>query len=95
LNGHFELPSLEEIEETDRQRLQAFESLQISDGFVNCQGCGIAVPMLRTLTKPKSNRIAVLQKQIKWIEEHYHYPHRPYGNINNSNKNKTIITSSS
>jgi RNA polymerase-binding transcription factor DksA len=76
LNDPFELPSLEEIEEMDRQRSQAIESLQLSisesdsGDFVKCQKCGIAVPMLRILTKPKSNRIAVLEKQIKWIEEH-------------------------
>jgi septal ring factor EnvC (AmiA/AmiB activator) len=35
----------------------------------------------------RNDRIAVLQKQIKWIEEHYHqYPHRLYININNGNK---------
>jgi hypothetical protein len=34
----------------------------------------------------RNDRIVVLQKQIKWIEEHYHYPHRPYGNINTDNK---------
>jgi hypothetical protein len=32
----------------------------------------MAVPLLRTLTKPRSNRIDVLQKQIKWIENHIH-----------------------
>jgi hypothetical protein len=35
-----------------------------------CQKCGIAVPLLRTVTKPRSNRIDALQKQIKWIENH-------------------------
>jgi hypothetical protein len=70
LNDAFELPSLQEIEELERQRSQAIESLQISDSSVKCQKCGIAVPMLRAMTKPKSNRIAVLERQIKWIEEH-------------------------
>jgi hypothetical protein len=32
LNDPFELPSLEQIEEMDKQRLQAIESLEISDG---------------------------------------------------------------
>jgi hypothetical protein len=41
------------------------------------QKCGVAVPMFRTLTKPKSNRIDALEKQIKWIEN---YSRR--GNIN-------------
>ena len=30
------------------------------------------MPLLNTLTKPRSNRIDVLQKQIKWIENHSH-----------------------
>jgi hypothetical protein len=32
-----ELPSLEEIQEIDRQRLQAIEALQISKCYVKCQ----------------------------------------------------------
>src|SRR5919202_578120 len=56
----------------DRQRLQAIESLQISDSSVKCQKCCTAIPLHRTLTKPKSNRIDALQKQIKWIEDHSH-----------------------
>jgi hypothetical protein len=49
------------------------------------------VPILRTLTKPKSNRITVLQKQIKWIEEHYHYPHRGRGNTTGNSNNDSIV----
>ena len=30
------------------------------------------MPLLITLTKPRSNRIDALQKQIKWIEDHSH-----------------------
>jgi len=71
----------------ERQRLQAIESLEISNHSVKCQRCGIAVPIVGKLTA-RNDRIAVLQKQIKWIEEHYQYPHRPYGNINNGNNNK-------
>jgi hypothetical protein len=43
--------------------------------------------MFRASTKPKSNRIAVLQKEIKWIEEHYHHYHhcRHRGNLGNNN----------
>jgi hypothetical protein len=42
----FELPSLEEIQEMDKHRSQAKESLEISDSdnSVKCQGCGVAVP---------------------------------------------------
>ena len=60
MNDPFELPSLQEIEEMDKQRLQALESLEISDGLVKCQKCGNAVPILRTTTKP----CTCLQQQI-------------------------------
>jgi DNA repair exonuclease SbcCD ATPase subunit len=71
LNDPFELPSLEEIEEMDRQKSQAKESLEIFDHSVKCQRCGIAVPIVGKLTKStKSNRIAVLEKRIKWLENY-------------------------
>jgi adenine-specific DNA methylase len=70
LNDPFELPSLEEIEEMDRQKSQAKESLEIFDHSVKCQRCGIAVPIVGKLIKPKSNRIAVLEKRIKWLENY-------------------------
>jgi len=50
--------------------------------------------LLRMLIKPKSNRIAVLQKQIKWIIEHYrgHYFRRHRGNGNTtSNNNDGVV----
>jgi hypothetical protein len=46
LNDPFELPSLEEIEQMDSQKSQAIEVLEISNDSVECQKCGIAVPML-------------------------------------------------
>ncbi|MFL6399641.1 MAG: hypothetical protein ACJ72J_08695 [Nitrososphaeraceae archaeon] len=70
MNDSFELPSLEEIEEMDSQRSQAIESLEIFDHSVRCQKCNIAVPLLRTLTRPNSNRIGILQKRIKWMENY-------------------------
>jgi hypothetical protein len=66
LNEPFELPSLQEIEEMDRQKSQAIESLEIFDHSVSCQRCGMAVPIVGKLSKPNSNRIAVLEKRIKW-----------------------------
>ena len=30
------------------------------------------MPLLRTSTKPRINRIDALQKQIKWVEDHSH-----------------------
>jgi hypothetical protein len=76
LNDHFELPSLQEIEEMDRQKSQAIESLEIFDHSVKCQRCGMAVPIIGKLSKPNSNRIAVLEKRIKWLENYSR------GNIN-------------
>ena len=70
MNDPFELPSLEQIEEIDKQHSLAIQALQISDRSDKCQKCGMAVPLLRTSTKPRSNRIDALQKQIKWIENY-------------------------
>jgi hypothetical protein len=70
LNDAFELPSLDQIEKMEKQRSLAIEALEISDGLVKCQKYGKSVPLLRTLTRPSSNRIDALQKQIHWIE-HY------------------------
>jgi hypothetical protein len=35
--------------------------------------------------------VAVLQKQIKWIEEHYHYSHRGRGNTTGNSNNDGVI----
>jgi hypothetical protein len=77
------LPSIQEIEEMERQRLQAVEALEISDdngsgggsGTVKCQSCSMVVPLLKRSmsSRPRSIRIGVLQRQIKWLEQHYKY----------------------
>src|SRR5919198_4043741 len=56
----------------DKQRSQAIESLQISGDFVKCQKCGLDIPIAGKLTKPtkRSNRIAILEKRIKWLENY-------------------------
>jgi hypothetical protein len=72
LNDPFDLPSLEEIKEMDRQRSYAIESLEIFDHSVKCQKCGMTVPIVGKLSKPNSNRIAVLEKRIKWLENYSH-----------------------
>jgi adenine-specific DNA methylase len=72
LNDPFELPSLEEIKEMDRQRSQAIESLQIIDNSVKCQRCGIAIPIVGKLTRTKNDRIAILQRRIKWLNNYSH-----------------------
>jgi adenine-specific DNA methylase len=88
LNDPFVLPSLEQIEQMERQRCQAIESLEIYDDSVKCQKCGIAVPMIgksiSISNKPKNNRIAVLERRINWLEN---YPrtsnYRPSSHTNN------------
>ena len=55
----------------ERQRLQAIEALEIYDDHsVKCQRCGIAVPIVRKLPRPLNDRVAILQKRIKWIENY-------------------------
>ncbi|MFL6412703.1 MAG: hypothetical protein ACJ71K_15865 [Nitrososphaeraceae archaeon] len=83
MNEYFELPSLEEIEEMDRKQSQAIESLHIYDHHsVKCQKRGIAIPIVDKLARPHYDRIAILQKRIKWIEN--------YNHGNNSNKNDDL-----
>jgi hypothetical protein len=72
LNDPFELPSLEEIEQMDRQRSHAIESLEIFDHSVKCQKCGIAVPIVGKLSRPCNDRVIILQRRIKWMENYYH-----------------------
>jgi len=83
LNDPFELPSLEEIQEMERQRLQAIESLQISESgnSVKCQRCGFAVPIVDKLSSPCNDRTVILQRQIKLMEN---YRRGGYGNANAS-----------
>jgi adenine-specific DNA methylase len=74
LNDPFELPSLQEIEEMDRQLSYAIESLEIFDHSVRCQRCGMAVPIVGrlTMTTAKNDRITVLEKRIKWLQNYSH-----------------------
>jgi hypothetical protein len=72
LNDSFELPSLEEIEQMEIQRSQAIESLQISDNSVKCQRCGNAMPIVDKLSRPHNDRVVILQRRIKWMENYYH-----------------------
>jgi hypothetical protein len=58
------------IEEMDRQRSQAIKSLEVFDHSVKCQKCGMAVLIVGKLTTAKNDRIAILQKRIKWIENY-------------------------
>jgi len=49
---------LEQIEQMEKQRSQAIESLDITDHSVKCQKCGIAVPIVGKSTRTKNDRIA-------------------------------------
>jgi hypothetical protein len=81
LTDFVEIPSLEEIDEMERQRSQAIEALEISDGRVKCQKCGNAVPLLRTSinSKPSSVRIRFLKQHLRSLERYFKGSHR---NIN-------------
>jgi hypothetical protein len=72
LNDPFEIPSLEEIQEMKRQRLQAIEPLQISEfgDSVKCQRCGMAIHIVGKLSRPQNDRVAILQKRIRWTENY-------------------------
>jgi hypothetical protein len=60
----FLLPNLEVIEEMDKQRKKAIESLEISCNSVKCQKSGLDVPILGKWDRPQtaSSRIAVLEQ---------------------------------
>jgi hypothetical protein len=70
LNDPFELPSLEEIENMEKQRSQAIEGLEIFDHSVKCQKCGLSVPIVGKLPIPYRNRITLLKHRIDWIQSH-------------------------
>jgi hypothetical protein len=44
--------------------------VQISDHSVKCQRCGNVVPIVGKLTKVSNDKIGMLQKRIKWIENY-------------------------
>jgi hypothetical protein len=90
LNDPFELPSLEEIKEMENKRSQAIESLEISGSgdSVKCQKCGIAVPIVGKSIKPKSNRIAILEKRVRWLENYPRGNNKRSSIYNNNNVKK-------
>jgi hypothetical protein len=55
----------------ERERLQAIESLQISNGTVKCQRCSHDIRIVGKLNKPHNDRVAILQKRIKWLENYF------------------------
>ncbi|SRR6266487_5568276 len=70
---YVEIPSLEEIADMEKQRQDAIESLEISNGLVKCQGrCGALYPIIKksdATTSSNSYRIARLQSMIKQSEK--------------------------
>jgi hypothetical protein len=87
-----ELPSLEEIEAMDRQREEDITAIEISDDgrYTKCQNCNAFVAIVGKLQRPKApnDRMAVLQKRIKWLEECQQ--RRIINNSNISNYNNNI-----
>ena len=91
-NNAIELPSLEEIEQMDKQQQNALESLEISitdyekTSYVKCQKCGRRIAMFQKLPRSHSvsNRITVLEKRIKQDEirnSHYRINNNDYNDI--------------
>ena len=99
-NNVVELPSLEEIEQMDKQQQNALESLEISittitdednnddekTSYVKCQKCGRRIAMFQKLPRSYSvsNRITILEKQIKHNEtrnNHYRNNNNDYNDI--------------
>ena len=91
-NNAIELPSLEEIEQMDKQQQNALESLEISitdyekTSYVKCQKCGRRIAMFQKSPRSYSvsNRITVLEKQIKHNEtrnNHYRNNNNDYNDI--------------
>src|SRR5918911_4201133 len=91
-NNAVVLPSLEEVEQMDKQQQNALESLEISitdyekTSYVKCQKCGRPIAMFQKLPRSHSvsNRITVLEKQIRQDEirnSHYHINNNDYNDI--------------
>jgi hypothetical protein len=77
LDDPFVLPSLEQIEQMERQRSQAIESLEISGNSVKCQRCSQDIPIVGKLNRRHNDRAVILQRRLKWMENYY-----PGANIN-------------
>jgi len=90
-NNAVELTS-EEVEQIDKQQQNALESLEISitdyekTSYVKCQKCGRRIAMFQKSPRSYSvsNRITVLEKQIRQDEirnSHYHINNNNYNDI--------------
>jgi len=68
------MPSIEQIEQMERQRSQALDAVEILDSghSVKCQRCGVAVPIVGKMSRPKNDDVVKLQTCVKWMEKHPH-----------------------
>jgi hypothetical protein len=73
MSNPIEVPDISQIDQWDRQREQAIQSLEISadELFVKCQRCGVAVRMANKglgLSRSNGDRITILEQRLKRIE---------------------------
>jgi hypothetical protein len=75
-----EIPSMDQVEEMDKQRQKAIDSLQVANGLVKCQGkCGQLYPIIKKDDPFKlsssnlTGRIARLKAMIKQAEKYSHF----------------------
>jgi adenine-specific DNA methylase len=67
------MPSLEEIEQMERQRSQALDAIEIFDHTVKCQKCGNAVPVVGKPIRTKNDKLVKLQTRQRFMENHPHF----------------------
>jgi hypothetical protein len=64
------IPTIEELDDAEKRRQDAENSLETSDGHAKCQSCNTAVPIGEKFPRSHSDRIVVLEKKISWAENH-------------------------
>jgi archaellum component FlaC len=73
LKNAIDLPSLDEVESVEQQRLQTLQSLEVIDNTVKCQSCCNFESLGEKLTTTRHHlhRISALKTRIKLIEDKY------------------------
>ena len=56
----------------ERQRFASHRIIGDIRYSVKCQRYGTAAPIVGKLPRPHNDRVAILQKRIKWMENYYH-----------------------
>ena len=56
----------------ERQRFASHRIIGDIRYSVKCQRYDTAVPIVGKLPRPHNDRVAILQKRIKWMENYYH-----------------------